>query len=85
MASVHRTRASGPTMRHMDAPTPTKVRQARAQAGHSAEQAGSTVHTDGRTWRRWELGAGFESGRAMPLASWELYLIKTGQQGAERV
>ncbi|WP_372826523.1 XRE family transcriptional regulator [Polaromonas sp.] len=63
----------------MDQPTTDQIKAARTAAGHSAAQAGTLVHTDGRTWRRWELGSGFESGRAMPLASWELYLIKTGQ------
>lgn len=77
-------RANGPTILPMahtiHQPTPDEIRAARERAGHSAEAAGAVVHTDGRTWRRWELGPGFESGRAMPLTAWELYLLKTGQR-----
>jgi DNA (cytosine-5)-methyltransferase 1 len=63
----------------MNQPTPDQVKAAREAAGHSQAQAGALVHTDARTWRRWELGPRFESGRAIPLAAWELYLLKTGQ------
>lgn len=63
----------------MDTPKPEQVKAAREAAGHTQAQAAALVHTDGRTWRRWELGAGFESGRAMPIAHWELYIIKTGR------
>lgn len=73
-------RADGPTIKSMDQPTPETIKAARTNAGHTQAQAAAIVHTDGRTWRRWELGAGYESGRAIPLAAWELYLIKTGQQ-----
>lgn len=66
-------------MPRMQQPTPEQIRTAREKAGHSTAEAGATVHTDGRTWRRWELGPGYDSGRAMPLAAWELYLLKTGQ------
>lgn len=67
------------TMMSMKQPTADQIQQARQAAGHTQAQAGATVHTDGRTWRRWELGPGYDSGRAIPLASWELYLLKTGQ------
>ncbi|WP_081616895.1 MULTISPECIES: helix-turn-helix domain-containing protein [unclassified Thioalkalivibrio] len=52
---------------------PESIRAAREAVGHSQAQAAALVHTDGRTWRRWEAGD-----RSMPLAAWELYLLKTG-------
>lgn len=68
------------TIAAMDQPTAHQVAAAREAAGLSQAQAAALVHTDARTWRRWELGPGYQSGRAMPLAAWELFLIKTGQR-----
>lgn len=55
-------------------PSPDQIRAAREAVGHTQGTAGATVHVAARTWRLWEAGD-----RRMPLASWELYLIKTGQ------
>lgn len=55
-------------------PTPAQIAAAREAAGLTQQQAGELVHTDNRTWRRWEAGD-----RAMHPAFWELFLIKTKQ------
>lgn len=56
-------------------PTPSAVAAARARAQHTAAQAAAIVHSGrGQTWLDWEAGR-----RAMPAASWELYLLRTGQ------
>lgn len=52
-------------------PTPGGIKAAREAIGDSMEGAAARVHTDRTTWWRWETGS-----RAMPLAAWELYLIK---------
>lgn len=52
-------------------PAPAKIISARQSAGLTQQQAGQLVHTDGRTWRRWEAGD-----RGINLAAWELFLIK---------
>lgn len=57
-------------------PTPAEVRTLRESHGLTAEQAGALVHVSGRVWQRWELGEGFESGRAMHPAFFELAQIK---------
>jgi len=55
-------------------PDPAQIAAAREAAGLTQQQAGELVHTDGRTWRRWEAGD-----RAISLAVWELFLIKARQ------
>ena len=55
-------------------PTPDQIRAARAAANLTQQQAGELVHTDGRTWRRWESGD-----RGINLAVWELFLLHAGQ------
>lgn len=52
-------------------PSPTEIRVARTYVGESQANAAAAVHVDQRTWKRWEYGE-----RKMPLAAWELYLIK---------
>jgi DNA-binding transcriptional regulator YiaG len=55
-------------------PTPEQVKAARTEAGHTQAQAAALVHAGSyRSWQDWERGQ-----RPMPLAAWELYLIKTG-------
>jgi len=53
--------------------TPAAIRAAREAAGLTQPQAAALVHTDARSWRRWELGE-----RAMHPAFWDLFNIKTG-------
>jgi DNA (cytosine-5)-methyltransferase 1 len=51
--------------------TPYEIRAARKAAGLTQAQAGALVHSDGRTWRRWEAGE-----RAMHPAFFELFRLK---------
>lgn len=53
-------------------PTTSQILAARQMAKHTQEEAGQTVHSNGRRWRDWE------SGRVhMSPATWELYLLRT--------
>jgi len=54
-------------------PSPNQIKAARERAELSQQEAGYMVHVGIRTWQRWEYGE-----RGMPLATWELFLIKTG-------
>lgn len=57
-------------------PTPAEIKAAREHVGDTQAEAAARVHSPSyRAWQNWENGT-----RAMPLAAWELYLIKTGQQ-----
>ena len=66
-----------------DAPTPTQIKEARATAGHTQQQAAETIGVTGPnawgTWKRWEAGPDAQSGRAMQPGLFELYVLKTGQ------
>jgi len=55
-------------------PTPAAIRAAREAAGLTQAKAAALVHTDARSWRRWEHGE-----RAMHAAFWELFRIKCGR------
>lgn len=54
-------------------PTPENIRAARERAGLTQSGAGALLHVNLRSWQKWEGGE-----RAMHLAFWELFLIKTG-------
>jgi len=56
-------------------PTPQEVKAARVNAMLTQEQASALVYTTNRTWHNWESGK-----VAVPLASWELFLIKLDQK-----
>jgi putative transcriptional regulator len=72
------------TPKRLAQPTPAEIRAAREAAGLSRQQAAELVHAldaDGqgsyRTWQNWELDAASPQARSIPLAAWELFLIKT--------
>lgn len=58
-------------------PTPAEVKAARLEAGLSRDEAAELVHASYRTWQNWELPPSSEESRPIPLASWDLFLIKT--------
>lgn len=55
-------------------PAAEQVRAARGRAGLTQAQAAAIVHATLNAWQRWEQGE-----RRMGMASWELFLLKTGQ------
>ena len=55
-------------------PTPSAIRKARAASGLSQSESARLVGVSARAWQYWESGH-----RAMSAASFELFLIKTGQ------
>ncbi len=65
---------------HMDKPTPQEIIDARTAAGQSTAEAATLVYVALRTWQQWEAGD-----RKMPRASWELYLIHTGQHPEKKL
>lgn len=59
-------------------PTPAQIKSARTAAGLTQTQAAQLVHAGLKTWQNWESETG--EGRKIPLASWELFLIKIGKK-----
>ena len=57
----------------MKKPTITQIKQARAKAGLTQQQAGDLVYVNRDTWLKWESGR-----REINLACFELFQLKTG-------
>ena len=58
-------------------PTPAQVRAARLLCQQTQATAAALVHkSDSARWRQWERTG--QAGRVIDLATWELYLIKSG-------
>ena len=55
-------------------PTTTEIKSARIESDMTQAEAADLVHSDIRTWRRWENGE-----RNMSPAVWELFRLKSGQ------
>lgn len=58
-------------------PSPSEIKSQRLAAGLTQTQAAKLVHASLKTWQNWESETG--EARKMPLAPWELFLIKTNQ------
>ena len=57
-----------------DSPTKEEIKAVRVKAGKTQKEAGELVYTTENHWQFWEYGQ-----KPMPPASFELFLIKTGQ------
>lgn len=57
----------------MKPPTPHQIRSVRLALGLTQAEAAAWVHVTPRAWQWWESGE-----RQMPLASWELCVVKAG-------
>lgn len=71
------------------APTPEQVREARERAGLTQTQAAQLVSSARtkpyRTWQGYETPFGVKDHRAIPLATWELFLLATGQHPTHKL
>jgi hypothetical protein len=56
-------------------PTVDQIKEARINSGLTQTNAGLVIHKSCRAWQQYEAGD-----RAMDLAYWELFLIKTNSQ-----
>lgn len=64
-------------------PTPAEVRAARQKAGHTEQQAARLIYATETTWKEWETEQ--SERRRMHPASFELYLLKSGQKTLDEV
>ena len=60
-------------------PTPEEIRELVQEEGLSRSEAAALVHVSRRAWEKWVTKEGNQDHRAIPLAAWELLLIKTGR------
>ena len=60
-------------------PPPTVIGRTRSHLSQTQREAGLVVSVSERTWQDWERGVA-----EMPVACWELYLIRAGVLSVER-
>lgn len=63
-------------------PSPTEIKAAREAAALTQSEAATLVHAGLKTWQNWESETG--ENRKIPLAAWELFLIKLGKNKAKK-
>jgi len=73
-----------PISERVQQPTPQEIRSARKAAGLTQVQAAALVSpaqgkSSYRAWQIYEVDAGKPDHRAIPLPTWELFLLLTGQ------
>lgn len=70
-------------------PTPEDIRRSRRHAGltqaGAAQLVSAAVGKPYRTWQGYEVLQGLAGHRAMPLATWELFLLLTHQHPSFRL
>ncbi|CAB3976103.1 hypothetical protein BCO9919_07459 [Burkholderia cenocepacia] len=60
-------------------PTPDQISALIKKHGLSRQEAADLLHVSKFTWNGWVSPADNKMSRAMPLAAWELLLIKLGE------
>lgn len=66
-------------------PAPAEIRAAREYASLTQSQAAELVHSRNyNTWANWEAERADPRHREIPLATWELFLVKTNQRSIDR-
>lgn len=73
-----------PIAQRIEQPSPTEIRVKRKTVGLTQAQATALVSaaqgkSSYRTWQGYEAGVDQHNHRAIPLASWELFLLLTNQ------
>jgi hypothetical protein len=80
---------AAPLLARLVQPSPESVRQAREVAGLTQAGAAQLVTTAAqrphRTWQGYEVPVGRRGHRAIPLATWELFLLLTEQHPTMRI
>lgn len=78
-----------PISERLEQPTPDEVRQARKRANLKQAEAAQLVSSAQgqpyRTWQGYEVELGKTGHRAIPLATWELFLLLTDQHPTHRM
>jgi hypothetical protein len=68
----------------LETPSPDEIREMLKKHKLTREQAASLLHVSLRTMHNWLAPDGTVNYRAMPLAAWELLLIKLGEKEVDR-
>lgn len=63
----------------IEQPSPEELRELIKDAGLSRAEASELLHASRRTWDKWTARIDSQDHRSIPLAAWELLLIKAGK------
>lgn len=89
MAPSDKLTAPSPIAQRVSPPTPAEVLAARTRAGLTQTQAAALISPAGtaayKTWAGYETSLDNPNHRKIPLATWELFLLVTGQHEAFRL
>ncbi|MFM0303989.1 transcriptional regulator [Paraburkholderia sediminicola] len=66
-------------------PTPEELRQLILKHGVTRSEAAALVHVSINAWHKWSANEGSSDHRAMPLAAWELLLLKLGEHPTKKL
>lgn len=66
-------------------PSPLDIRRTLKESGVTREEAAGMVHVSYRTWHSWSAPEGTNNHRQMPLAAWELLLLKLGKHPTKKL
>ncbi|KVA69025.1 hypothetical protein WI61_14920 [Burkholderia cepacia] len=66
-------------------PTPEQIRQIIQKHGVTRSEAAEMVHVSVNAWHKWSASEGSGDHRAMPLAAWELLLLKLGEHPSKQL
>ncbi|WP_423370156.1 helix-turn-helix domain-containing protein [Burkholderia sp. LMG 32019] len=72
-------------MTEITQPTPADVRQLLDESGLSREQFAELAHVSKLTIHKWVLPAENQNHRGIPLAAWELLLLKLGKHPTKKL
>ncbi|MFM0347672.1 helix-turn-helix domain-containing protein [Paraburkholderia sp. RL17-347-BIC-D] len=72
-------------MSEITQPSPAEVRQLLEDSGMSREQFAELVHVSKLTIHKWVLPEGNQNHRGIPLAAWELLLLKLGKHPSKKL
>ncbi len=72
-------------MTEITQPTPEQLRELIRRHNVTRSEAAAMVHVSLNAWHKWSAAEGTVDHRAMPLAAWELLLLKLGEHPTKKL
>jgi hypothetical protein len=66
-------------------PTPEQLREIIRRHSITRSEAAAMVHVSINAWHKWSANEGTVDHRVMPLAAWELLLLKVGEHPTKKL
>jgi len=72
-------------MMSIEQPTPEQIRELIKSHGLTRRKAAELIYVSTSTWHKWSAPEGGSDYREMPLAAWELMLLKLGEHPTKKM